>query len=248
MKETMTRGWIKLHRKLRESAIYNEGLVFLLIECLFSATHKEIKIDYAGVETTLHAGQFVFGRHQWAKRLKINESTLYKRITKLNKYGIISVANRNSSSGTIYQIEKWNEYQQEEQLSNSSVTAKEQLGNTNKNVKNDKNEKNNNIALRENFFLSLEDKSSDYVISIANKFEIKPNEVMGLSIECAEHCRKKNIFKESKDEWDRYFFSWVNRAVNQYKKFRPLSEREADKNKPKLSEEDKWIIENVKII
>ena len=142
MKEIMNRGWIKLHRKLRESAIYNEGLVFLLVECLFSATHKDINIDYAGTETILCAGQFVFGRHQWAKRLKINESTLYKRITKLTKYGIISVVNRNSSSGTIYQIEKWNEYQHEEQLSNSSVTAKEQLGNTNKNDKNYKNDNN----------------------------------------------------------------------------------------------------------
>jgi len=135
-------GWIKLHRKLRESAIYNEGLVFLLIECLFSATHKDIKIDYAGTETTLHAGQFVFGRHQWSKRLKTNESTLYKRITKLTKYGIISVVNSNSFSGTIYQIQKWDEYQREEQPSNSQVTAKEQPGNTNKNVKNYKNDKN----------------------------------------------------------------------------------------------------------
>ena len=142
MKEIMNRGWIKLHRKLRESAIYNEGLVFLLIECLFSATHKDINIDYAGAEITLHAGQFVFGRHQWAKRLKINESTLYKRITKLTKYGILTVQNSNSFSGTIYQIEKWNEYQQEEQPSNSQVTAKEQLGNTNKNDKNYKNDKN----------------------------------------------------------------------------------------------------------
>ena len=240
----MSSGWIKLHRSLLDWEWWDDqNTTRLFIYLLISASHSRKKWKSIDIEP----GDIKTDQPTLSKKTGISIRGIRTSLTKLKSTGEVSVKTTNKYS--VISINNWNQFQQDDSQVVTQATDKRQTNDRlTSYLKNDKNEKNNNIALRENFFLSLEDKSSDYVISIANKFEIKPHEVMGLSIECAEHCRKKNIFKESKDEWDRYFFSWVNRAVNQYKKFRPLSEREADKNKPKLSEEDKWIIENVKII
>jgi predicted transcriptional regulator len=139
-------GWIKLHRKIKDSPVYKEGLILLFLECVLSATHKDRKIDHDGVEIILKPGQFVFGRHEWAKRLGMNRSTLYKRIKKLEKLGIIVEQSWNrvgteleqkssSHGGSLYQIQNWEKYQSEEQPSSSEVAAREQRGNTNKNDK-----------------------------------------------------------------------------------------------------------------
>ena len=162
-------GWIKLHRKLLESPVFqNEKLYKIFSWCLLKASHTE-HTELIGLQkVSLSPGQFVYGRHMAAKELKIKESTLYKYMMWLKNEEILNIQSNNKFS--VVTVVNWDLYQSDEpksnskvttkeQQRNSKVTTKEQQRNTNnnvKNVKNVKNEKNNpNISLsKENNSLS----------------------------------------------------------------------------------------------
>jgi hypothetical protein len=137
-------GWIKLHRRIGRSAVFqNEGLLKVWIWCLIRANHKEewvpISTGRGTTQVLVKRGQFIFGRKSAAKALKMDESTAYKRMQKLE-----SMENLNIQSNTHYSLvnilnyELYQGYQNDEVT--GKVTPKEQPSNTNKN---DKNEKNN---------------------------------------------------------------------------------------------------------
>lgn len=148
-------GWIKLHRKLRESPIFqNEKLLKVFVWCLLKASHTEHTELIGLKKVSLSPGQFVYGRHIAAEELKIKESTLHKYMMWLKNEEILNIQSNNKFS--VVTVVNWDLYQTDEPKSNSKsnskssskVTAKEQQKNTNKNEKNEKNEKNNpNISL-----------------------------------------------------------------------------------------------------
>jgi hypothetical protein len=139
-------GWIKLHRKLKNSLVFdNPDLLKVWIWCLLKATHDDY-IQMIGLqEVELEKGQFIFGRKVAANELKMSESKTYRLIKKLetiqnlnikanNKYSIITIAN-----WELYQSDNNNSEQQFEQQMNNKRTTNEQQMNTNKNIKNNKN-------------------------------------------------------------------------------------------------------------
>lgn len=138
-------GWIKLHRKLIESDIFqNEKLLKIFIYCLLKATHQEHS-QLIGLRTIeLKKGQFVFGRSKAATELNMKESTVWKYMKFLESIKTISIDSNNKFS--VITIENWEFYQgipeEVEQQNNNKITTKEQQNNTNKNVKNVKNVKN----------------------------------------------------------------------------------------------------------
>jgi DNA-binding transcriptional regulator YhcF (GntR family) len=137
-------GWIKLHRKLLNSSIFqNPNLLKFWIWCLLKATHCDRKTRVGLQEIELKEGQFIFGRNKAGVELGMNPSTVYKYLGVVEKDGLVCT-NRNNKF-TVVTIVNWSLYQTEEhkkeQQSNSKVTTKEQQSNTNKNVKNDKNDK-----------------------------------------------------------------------------------------------------------
>ena len=137
-------GWIKLHRKLLNSSIFqNPNLLKFWIWCLLKATHCDHKTRVGLQEIELKEGQFIFGRNKAGVELGMNPSTIYKYLGVVEKDGLVCT-NRNNKF-TVVTIVNWSLYQTEEhekeQQSNSKVTTKEQQSNTNKNVKNDKNDK-----------------------------------------------------------------------------------------------------------
>ena len=144
-------GWIKIHRQILGSAIFeNPNLLKVWIWCLCKATHKP-REQMVGLKLVpLEAGQFVCGRKAAAKELGVTESSFYKYIKTLESVGMVSLNSNNKF--TVVTIEKWALYQSdnsesdskvtaEEQQSNNRGTTEEQQSNTNKNVKNDKNDK-----------------------------------------------------------------------------------------------------------
>lgn len=151
----MSRGWIKLHRKLLDSRVFaNEGLLKVWIYCLCRANHEQnfvpIRTGKGTTEVEVNKGEFIFGRKSASKELGMNPSTLYKRMQKLE-----SIGNINTQSNTHYSIvsicnwEAYQEYEKEkyqakEQPSNNQVTGREQPSNTEKNDNNYKNENNDN--------------------------------------------------------------------------------------------------------
>lgn len=142
-------GWIKLHRKIVESPVFdNEKVLKVFIYCLTKASHKNHKQIIGTKVVELSPGQFIFGRQSWASTLKINESSIYRYMKLLEELDIITIKANNKFS--VVTIVNWGIYQQEdnasEQQMNNKRTTNEQQMNTNNNVKNEKNEKNKDIV------------------------------------------------------------------------------------------------------
>jgi hypothetical protein len=146
----MSDGWIKIHRKMRKNPIYGNPISLKIwIECLFAATHVDIKIDYCGKETVLKKGWFVFGRLEWAKRLKIPASTINDWICKLVDRGMISRQVTRQGKSTIFEVKNWEKYQEPDRSGDSKVTAGRQLADTNNNYKNYKKDTYGKNPIRE---------------------------------------------------------------------------------------------------
>lgn len=146
-------GWFKLHRKITESAIFNDpDLLRLWIYCLSKAAYKQttVLIDKQVVE--LNSGQFVTGRyslykeynHGLAPRKKIKDTTLWNWLKRFESYGNLDIKSYNKYS--VVTVLKWEEYQgtltTEPQQNDNRMTTEPQQIDTNKNLKKEKNYKN----------------------------------------------------------------------------------------------------------
>lgn len=144
----MDQGYVKLWRKTIQSQVFqNEGLLKIWVWCLMKASYKNRCIGFAsgkgGIEIDIGPGQFVFGRDSAAKELKMDPSTVWKRINKLKNLENITIESNKQYS--LITINNWATYQEENIESNSEsnrqVTGKEQASNTNKKDKKEKNNK-----------------------------------------------------------------------------------------------------------
>ncbi|MCF3942177.1 Replication protein O [Oceanobacillus alkalisoli] len=144
-------GWIKLHRKLLTSNIFqNEKLLKVFTYCLLKATHTDHQQMVGKQKVALEPGQFVFGRRKAALELDMKESTVRDYMKVLKDDNVIAISPTNKFS--VVSIVNWEIYQSREtddrQQSDSKPTTEGQQNDTNKNVKNDKNEKNNKKTSR----------------------------------------------------------------------------------------------------
>ncbi|QXV20055.1 DnaD domain protein [Staphylococcus epidermidis] len=149
-------GWIKLHRKLLDSPIFqNEKLFKVFAYCLMKASHKEHTQLVGRRVVHLKKGQFVFGRKRASEELRLKESTVRDYVKLLEKLGTIDIKSDNKFS--VITVVNWAIYQNDEEISDSKndkksttnqhqmdnkSTSNQQQINTNKNVKNEKNDKN----------------------------------------------------------------------------------------------------------
>jgi len=122
--DDLPHGWVKLHRKSEDSqAFQNEGLWKVWTWCFMKAKHKDewvsIKIGRGTTEVLVKRGQFIFGRKSAAKALKMDESTVYKRMQKLENIG-----NLNTESNTHYSIVTILNYEFYQGSENDEVTPK----------------------------------------------------------------------------------------------------------------------------
>lgn len=130
-------GWISLHRKLLDSAVFqNADLLKVWIWCLLKATHKDYETMVGMQVVELEPGQFITGRFKGSEELKMNPSTFYKYLKNLEKLSMITLNSDNKK--TLVTIGKWDIYQSENgrvyQQRNNSVTTREQQRNTNNNI------------------------------------------------------------------------------------------------------------------
>jgi DNA-binding Lrp family transcriptional regulator len=118
----MNRGYVRLWRKLEESAVFqNEGLLKVFLWCLLRANHKEtfvrVKTGRGISEAKLFPGSFIFGRESAAERLNMKPSTAWKRILKLKKLEYLNI--KSDSHYSIIYIINWDSYQAVPEKSNS---------------------------------------------------------------------------------------------------------------------------------
>lgn len=127
-------GWIKLHRKSLNSAVFsNPNLWKVFTYCLIQANyHSDHKFEFNSEEIILRPGQFICGRIQGAKDCNMKESTFYYQLRKLKSIGIINIEPNNQFS--IITIIKWGYYQDSndnyDSSSDNRLTTDEQQTNT----------------------------------------------------------------------------------------------------------------------
>lgn len=152
------KGWIKLHRKIRDNSIFNDHqLLRLWLICLTEATHKE-RDQIIGKQTVhLMPGQFVTGRFQiqelYNAGLKKDdqqkgEKTVFRWLETLENGGFLTIKKTNKYS--VVSIDNWGVYQGDESNDDQQIVqqmtikrpSNDQQMTTNKNVKNVENDEN----------------------------------------------------------------------------------------------------------
>ncbi len=149
----MEDGWIKLWRKSFDSQVFQDSDLWKLWTwCLMKATHREIWIPVltgrGSTQVNLKPGQFIFGRFEAAKELKMKPSSVRYRMQKLKSIGNLDI--KVDTHFSIISVLNWDTYQHNEinieqateQATDRQLTGNGQATDTNKNVKNDKNDKN----------------------------------------------------------------------------------------------------------
>jgi DNA-binding transcriptional regulator YhcF (GntR family) len=141
----MNQGWIKLHRKLLDSALMKKGAYLQVwIALLLKANHKRNEFIFNDRKVVLEPGQLITGRKELSKLTGVHESKVQRILKYLeNEHQIEQQTNNKFRCITIL---NWQFYQSAEQVFeqpvNSEQTSGEHLVNTNKNDKNEENEKN----------------------------------------------------------------------------------------------------------
>lgn len=206
-------GWIKLHRKLLDSPIFqNEKLFKVFAYCLMKASHKDHKQLVGRQIVELKKGQFVFGRKRASEELRLKESTVRDYIKLLENLQTIVVSSDNKFS--VITVVNWAVYQSDEQISdskydNKSTSNQQQMDNkstsnqhkinTNKNVKNgenvenDKNEKKKESAFdffQNNGFGFITQYTIDDLNYYLDSFENDSDEIVTAALKIAKDRNK----------------------------------------------------------
>lgn len=121
----MNRGYIKIWRKIEDTAIFtNSEAMHLFLYCIIKAS-RERRVVYAGkTEVTLEQGQFITGRKMLASILGSTEQRIRTSIEILTKNKIINQQTTNKYS--IITVLNWDLYQEGNQQTTSKQPASNQ--------------------------------------------------------------------------------------------------------------------------
>ncbi len=104
-------GWIKLHRKIMDSAVFSdEKLLKVWIWCLLRANHRLTTVMLNGEEIKLRPGQFIYGTRAASEELEMARTTFRRKMRVLQ--GVQNVALKTARRFTIAEVVNWKDYQQ----------------------------------------------------------------------------------------------------------------------------------------
>lgn len=141
-------GWIKLHRKVIESPVYQDPFLFRLWTiCLMKAAHKPTKQLVDKTEIQLLPGQFITGRFALEEeynrglkpKQKVPGTTLWSWLKRLETWGNLNIESNNKFS--VVTLTNWDFYQGKEEEpdnnfdSNLSATCQQLVTNKNLRIK-----------------------------------------------------------------------------------------------------------------
>ncbi|HCY8599805.1 TPA: DnaD domain protein [Staphylococcus aureus] len=242
-------GWIKLHRKLLDSPIFqNEKLFKVFAYCLMKASHKDHTQLVGRRVVELEKGQFVFGRKRASEELRLKESTVRDYIKLLENLGTIVVKSDNKFS--VITVVNWAIYQSMEensdskndnksttngqQINNKSTTNQQQI-NTNKNVKNgdnvknDENEKKKAVAFdffQDNGFGFITPYNLDDLNYYLDSFENDSDEIVTASLKIAKD-RNKVTWGYAKSILN----TWLNANLKSIEQVRAFEKQQLESKK-----------------
>lgn len=137
----MNEGWVKLHRAVCESAVFDDAEILRLwVYILVNAAHKDHDTIYQGKIVHIKKGEFVTGRKILAREFKLSESKIYRMLTTLAELGNIEIKSNNKFS--VVSVVNWAKYQDDsENLNNKRTSNEQQL-----NIKRTSNEQQTNTT------------------------------------------------------------------------------------------------------
>lgn len=134
------KGWIKLHRSIRNNPIVMKDAdhlaiwIYLLTEASWGGNHD---VMFQGQRYTLKPGEFTTGRKRIAEALHVSESKVQRVLKAFESEQ--QIEQRTDRQCRLISIVKWSEYQEDEQRNEQQVnndrTTSEQRVNTNKESK-----------------------------------------------------------------------------------------------------------------
>lgn len=142
----MNQGWIKLYRTAVDHGWLQDHKRWAVWSyCLLKATHKAHTQDIGRQKVSLLPGQFVFGRFEAARDLKMKPATVYKIMKWLEHAQNINI--KSSSKFSLVTIVNWDHYQndgekkeQEKEHESSNKVARKEHKQECKEEKNEKKE------------------------------------------------------------------------------------------------------------
>ncbi|MCM3735572.1 hypothetical protein M3215_07005 [Bacillus cytotoxicus] len=200
-------GWIKIHRKITESAIWSDPRKLKLwMLCLLKASHKDREVLVGNKLVKLEPGQFVTGRDSLAEEFnkgmkkddRITPRGLWKWIKLFETANFCSI--KSTTKYSVITVIKWSEFQQ----SSTTVPTEFQQSSTNKNVKNnvvveeEQNESNENqINLIADRYMQLKGRGfpspEDYqTITELLQYNVPVKDILFYLEECFRNYRPKH--------------------------------------------------------
>ena len=129
-------GFITLHRKIKDSAIWSDSqAVHLWVHLLLKANHADNSFILNGKLITVKRGQTITGRRRLCDETGIPESKI-QRLLKLFET-LRMIEQQANNKNRLISITNYHSYQSGEQQANNRRTTGEQLVNTNNNDNND---------------------------------------------------------------------------------------------------------------
>jgi len=106
----MSKGFIKLHRKLRENKLYKDSITMhLWIEILSRVNHKANSWEFCGRLCSVKAGESLVSLYSLSDSTGLKVSKIRSTLKKLIAAKMITT--NSTSYGTYIQIINWSKYQ-----------------------------------------------------------------------------------------------------------------------------------------
>lgn len=89
----MDSGWIKLHRELKDKAIWQTSTPeqkVILITILLLASHKDNEWEWQGKRFTVRPGQFISSSQGIATAAGVSRQNVRTALTRFEKYGFLT--------------------------------------------------------------------------------------------------------------------------------------------------------------
>ena len=197
-------GWIKIHRKLQRSPMYqnlNSKQRDVMMQVLMMASHEETEWEWQGEVCKIQPGQFVTSldsiRQACGKDVKVQ--SVRTALLKLEKWHFLT--NEATKHGRLITVVKWGDYQGDEVNTNKEInkepTKLQQSSNKEltsiKNVKNNKRRIINNSSpvKSENFTDNARDLSNYFSKTLPNKNLIPKTQAQKAKwLKCFDDCHR----------------------------------------------------------
>lgn len=204
----MNKGWIKLHRKAQDSAIWHDQNAWRVFQWILW------NVDY-------ETGKGTFGRSQISQGTGLKASTVYKVATRLHeKYQVIGM--KSNKLFTQISVLNWAKYQQDIQEVATSSREKEHVtvekSNTIKEIKNIRNkeikkEREEKETSSFSYLENIPEKDMEYFVQT---WDLTRSQLMRKAEQLADYCRAHG--RKYKD-----YKAFLRNAVSKDFKPRPMS-------------------------